>query len=447
MRALKGLGAALAGSILSIGTLFSSGCSSQVNQDIERRVAILERENIELRQKVTSFEGGAPENYSIGKKASETEKSQNLPPKNPLSASNLDSKSELQEKSPYNFNFGGTFETGVRNIKADRQTGNEMSMNYKLDVSGDLSRENIGLHARFVIIPPVSETARNYKVFEELGDEFQLRELYFYYDFGNHKFSGGKLKLPLGLENLFEDERWNEPLLEYYLERYGTYDIGVRIDSKWNDNLASHFALTSGNAGKMDTNSAICFSGNLEYKFDSLPVKIGIWGKNNYIDSTPIKRVDQTGGLFFDVEKDRWRLLGKAGLVRQGLNQPDFSGEELGENGYNAGEGDDILLQRNAGDVKRTIKVWYLYGSIPLGEKVDLFAHYGQAFDIKDIHETDRQRGGAGLRWEIIKNLSLSGGMTIDNSTSNTRPYLVEKANMDKRNGFTTYWAKVCWKF
>jgi hypothetical protein len=436
MRALKGIGAALAGSILSVGALISAGCSNNSNQDIETRVSVLERENQELKQKVATLES-KPGNYSVEEGAPKTEKPQTS-----------QGNSNLQKDKPRNFNFWGEIETGFRNIQADRETGNEMSAIYKLDLSADLSKDNIGLHTRAVVRPPVSETARSYEVFEGLGDEFQLRELYLYFDFGNHKFSGGKVRLPLGPKNPSEDERWNEPLLEYYLERYGTYDIGVRLDSKWGgDNLTSRLALTGGNAGKMDTNSALCFSGDLGYKFDSIPLKTGIWGKYNYIDSTPIKKSDLAFGPYFVAEKGRWKLLGKAGWLEQGYMQSDLTRADLEEFNYNDDEIDKILLQIASGDVKRTIRSWYLHGSMPLSEKVDLFVQYGQAYDPKDAHEDYRERVGAGLSWEIVKNLSLSLGSTLDNSTSNTRPYLVEYDSLDYQAGFFTYWAKLCWKF
>lgn len=360
------------------------------------------------------------------------------------------------------FTFGGKVEAGLRNIAADRATGNESSAYYRMDIYGDACfDEELGARMRLLFRTPVSKRARSYELFDDLNDEFELREMYLYYrpaGLGELKF--GKFKLPFGPDDPFEDEPWNQPLLEYYIARTGDYDIGGMWEQRWfGGRLRTRVSLTGGNTGSLDTNSALAGAGDISYRTEWLD--FGVWGKMNQMDTTPIKRNDHAAGVFVKMEYRHWKLLVKYAWLQQGLRTTRFTRVELEGFGYDEAEIDILIWRRDNGGESRTLSGGYLLLSAPtlrdvpiFGrriERVDLFAHMGQVFDPADPFEKGRERLGLGANL-LLKDtgrarLFLSGGITFDNDTSNTRPYLERLDDIDRRNDRFTYWVKIAVDF
>lgn len=360
------------------------------------------------------------------------------------------------------FSFGGEVQAGFRNISADRATGNEASTYYKADLHGEARfGEELGARLRMLFRTPASERARSYELFEDLNDEFEVRELFIRYDhsaLGQFRF--GKFKLPFGPDDAFEDEPWNQPLLEYRIASTGTYDIGGLWERRWLDgSLRTRFSATAGNTGALDTNSALAGSGDLAWESDFF--SLGAWGKLNLLDTTPIKRDDKAAGFFARFEHRNWKVLAKCAWLEQGLRTTDFNRAELEENNYGDDEIDVLLWRRDNGGESRTLRGWYLLVNAPtlrnvpvFGhriERVDLFAHFGQLFDPRDPFEKNRERGGFGatalLQRTERARLLLSTGATFDDDTSNTRPYLDRLTDINRRNDRFTYWLKLTLKF
>jgi hypothetical protein len=345
----------------------------------------------------------------------------------------------------------------VRNIQADRATGNEASAYYELDLHGEARfDEEIGARARVLLRTPVSKRARSYELFEELNEPFELREAHAFVENGTiGRMSFGKFKLPFGPDDRMEDEPWNQPLLEYYIARTGNYDVGVGWERTWFDLLRTRFAVTSGNTGALDTNSAVAGSGEVSVGNDRL--RVGAWGKVNRMDTTPIKRKDDAVGLFVEAEYCNWRLMGKCAWLVQGLRTLDFNEPELEGFDYDDDEIEVLIWMRDQGIGERTLRGWYVVLAAPtirglpfFGrriERIDIFAHYGQVFDPEDPFEHNRERAGVGI-FMLLKDtgtarICLSAGLTVDDDTSNTRPYLDREEDINRRNDRTTWWVKL----
>ncbi len=360
------------------------------------------------------------------------------------------------------FTFGGKVEAGLRNIAADRATGNESSTYYRLDIYADACfDEQLGARMRLLFRTPVSKRARSHELFDDLNDEFEVREMYLYYrPEGLGEFKFGKFKLPFGPADHFEDEPWNQPLLEYYIARTGNYDIGGLWDMRWFGGcLRTRASLTSGNTGSLDTNSALAGAGSISYCTEWLD--FGVWAKTNRLDTTPIKRNDHAAGVFVEMEYRNWKLLAKYAWLQQGLRTTNFTQVELEGFDYDDNEIDTLLWLRDNGGESRTLNGCYLLLSAPtlhdvpiFGrtlDRVDLFAHIGQVFDPADPFEHNRERLGLGANI-LLKDtgrarLFLSTGITFDDDTSNTRPYLERLDDIDRRNDRFTYWVKIAVKF
>lgn len=361
------------------------------------------------------------------------------------------------------FSAGGLVLAGMRKIQADRATGNESTPYYELDLHGEARfDEEIGARIRTIFRPPVSQRARSHELFDEINDPFELREVFLFFEGDTAgRLSFGKLKLPFGPADRMEDEPWNQPLLEYYIARTGSYDIGARWDRAWLDGLLhTAFACTGGNTGALDTNSAVAASGEITLT----PVawcSFGAWGKLNAMDTTPIKRDDNAVGLFARLEYRNWRLLGKYAWLKQGFRDTDFTAADLDAQNYDDDESDVLLWLRDNGGESRTIECWYVLISAPaitdipfFGrriERLDLFGHFGQAADPTDPYEYTRDRLGLGanmlLRDTGTARLSLAGGATFDDDTSNTRPYLDRRDEINERNDRLTYWVTLTLEF
>ncbi len=314
---------------------------------------------------------------------------------------------------------------------------------------------------RLLFRTPVGRRARSYELFDELNDEFELREMFVYYrheGLGELKF--GKFKLPFGPADHFEDEPWNQPLLEYYVARTGTYDIGASWERRWlGGSLRTRLSLTAGNTGSLDTNSALAGAGDVSYCTDWLD--LGLWGKTNRLDTTPIKRDDHAGGVFAQVKYRHWKLLAKVAWLQQGFRNTNFVRPELEDFGYDENEIDILMWRRDNGGESRTLNGWYLLVSAPTlrnvplfgrsVDRIDLFAHVGQIFDPADPFENNRERLGVGASF-LLKDtgkarLLFSAGATFDDLTSNTRPYLDRIVDIDRRNHKYTYWLKLSLEF
>ncbi len=361
------------------------------------------------------------------------------------------------------FSVGGALTAGFRSIRADRATGNEASTYYKLDISADAHfDEEVGGRMRFLLRTPVGPRARNFELFEELNEQFELRETFLFFQNDTvGTLSFGKFKLPFGPVDVFEDEPWSQPMLEYYITRTGNYDVGARWDRAWFDGAVQHgISLTAGNTGALDTNSAVALSAQLSlHPADWLT--LGAWGKLNKIDTTPIKREDSAAGTFLQMRYRNWRLLAKWALVWQGLRDTSWEDSDLDDHGYDQEEIDVLLWLRDNGGAERQLEGWYVMLFAPtirnlpaLGrhlERIDLFAHIGQMRDPEDPFRHDRDRAGVGMR-VLLKDtgnarLSCSAGATFDNDPSNTRPYLDRFEEINERNNRYTYWLKVTLSF
>jgi len=352
----------------------------------------------------------------------------------------------------WEFTFGGEVQAGGRNIEADRSTGNEQSAYYKADLHGNLAFDNeTGIYARTVFKTPVSKRARYYKLYSELNDNFDLRELFIYLkteEYGNFKF--GKFKFPFGVDNPCEDDEWNEPLLENYINRTGNYDIGVRWEKKFlEDALRASISLTGGNAGNMDTNSAPCLAGDINYTLGK--TSIGCWGKRNQLDTTPIKRDDNAVGFYAQMKSGGWKLMGKYGWLNQGLRKVNFTPAELVQYGFDTDESTILLWEAQNGGENRSLTGWYIYGEVPVSERLGVLGHYGQLHDAKDPFEKTRDRFGIGAKWSIKDvedyKIFISGGIAVDSDKSNTRMYIKRGAVNDDRNGRQTLWINITCQF
>jgi hypothetical protein len=361
------------------------------------------------------------------------------------------------------FSVGGSLVAGFRNIQADRATGNEASTYYKLDLFAEAHfDEEIGGRMRFLLRTPIGTRARNFELFDELNEQFELRETFLFYQNSTvGTLSFGKFKLPFGPRDAFEDEPWNQPLLEYYITRTGNYDIGARWDRAWfSGTLQSGLSVTAGNTGALDTNSAMALSAQLSFH-PAEWLTIGAWGKLNKMDTTPIKREDSASGLFAQFNYRNWRLLAKGALLWQGMRDTVWPDSDLDDNDYNQDEIEVLLWLRDNGGGERQLEGWYVMLFAPtirnlpaLGrrlERIDLFAHVGQVYDPLDPFEKSRERAGVGMHL-LLKDtgnarLSCSAGATFDNDPSNTRPYLDRFEEINERNDRYTYWLKIALSF
>jgi len=421
--------------------LSAFGCApnAQNNQEqrisqLEQRLVKLEKENVELKQKV--------ENKNV------SESYQNKTEEKKIVAPDKFTEKErnLFDLEDVKFKLSGKFQTGVIYIDADRASGNEQTAFYKLDLQGDVNLDkDFGLLGRIVVEPPVCRAAREYKEYDELNPDFELRELYIYKGLGIFgKISLGKVKVPNGIDNFEEDRSWSEPLLEGRLGWFGRYDIGARLDKEWENDFYLNLALTSGNYGELDNNSAGLVAANIGKRFEietenkPFIIDVGFGGRYNRVNTTPIKQDDEALWGYLQLERNRWRIFGKAACLRQGY-RVDFNLTDIAGYGYDDSEAEEMVWEVEHGEKSRNFWGWYAGFNIPILRNLDLTATYGQLLDNDDPFETKRDRISADLIWAAKENkrtrFFIFAGGAFDNEEGNNRYYLYRIESLNSRNG------------
>lgn len=438
----------LAAGVLGAAALFS-GCkpnSSRINQ-LEQEVLTLRKENQEIKDIIKRLDTRPPKSTATfipledndSSVSNEDEKPLEKVPEPVEQPSPKRSLLFAQPKGEFGVDGEGTIIVGWRNISSDRASGSEASPRYVADLTGILGYDNLGIEGRLVVNTPTGKRARFFEIYDSLNKEFDVRELHiFYNDDTWGDFKVGKFRLPLGNDNEEEHTPWSESLFETYLNRGGRYDVGIRWDKRWANILETRLAATGGTGGELDTNSAIMVSGDLAVKYRDL--LFGLWGRTGRMETTPIKEDAHAIGLFFDLMKSRYRIKGKAGILKQGLRDVNFPDEELVEKGYDEYEARLLSFERDNGGETRTIPGGSIRGDVAVNKDGNLkvFSEFSYIYDKNDPFEKKRHRTTFGVDHVIFDTENcrayVIAGVSLDNSKSNGRPYLDMEENLDRRN-------------